>query len=554
LNTLTEALQMHMKEHSLSPNELFKEIAKGETVSEKGFIQYLQGLAAAIGHDELDAAFTDERQVDMFKQMASSSKGVSAEDFEGLFKSTMTCIKATVVTDKAVVEGSETVCKVEVNTEVLLSGAQKEDAGVVRSECKVGDQVGWISVRPNAAGPPFLKRAAGSPFFAFCSVAEKAVQAASLPVSAALTSLNGKLKQGGPATEGPLKDARDEMTKLRDDISKAQKTVDELRKSFGVAKAKYIAQERTEANAHVEARNLKVAGEFLDEPNKQAAALEAEVALIEAAGAAIVSLTGEELEAFATPASVVAKVEKHYAATTEKATAAREAIKEQTKAVAAVAPQNGGTALAKTKLQELGRKVEDLAKKAPRLSGQVRSKVQAIVAPKMQTTADAIRKYAASKKMSGEELFDTLKTDDKMPEAAFVKLLSQLEEPLSAEVAKLVSQKVEKESISKDNFMKFVVLYFKVVRGIAFTDGMDISSCKTLRKCEENEVLEVLEGPVEDEKNGMTRVRAKACSEPHTVGWVTVAGSKGTAFLQKALKPAAPKPAAAPAAATEEKK
>merc|ERR1712139_500439 len=94
------------------------------------------------------------------------------------------------------------------------------------------------------------------------------------------------------------------------------------------------------------------------------------------------------------------------------------------------------------------------------------------------------------------------------------------------------------DGVSKDAFMNYVVLYYKVVRTIAYTDQMDITKCKTLRKGEEGEIVEVLEGPKLDEANGMTRIRAKSLKkDDNTEGWITLSGSKGTAFLEKCAKP-----------------
>jgi len=159
----------------------------------------------------------------------------------------------------------------------------------------------------------------------------------------------------------------------------------------------------------------------------------------------------------------------------------------------------------------------------------------------MSPVAEAIRKTASKKGKTIEEFWNTMKKkDDKVTEATFCKMLSSLEGlTLSSEIATLVCQKLEKDGISKDTFTKYVVLYFKVVRTIAFTDNMDITSCKTLRKGEEGEVIEVLEGPVLDETNGMTRVRAKSCNDGQ-IGWITVSGSKGTSFLEKAQAPKKP--------------
>merc|ERR1711865_838466 len=142
--------------------------------------------------------------------------------------------------------------------------------------------------------------------------------------------------------------------------------------------------------------------------------------------------------------------------------------------------------------------------------------------------------------VSPQALFDSLKKGDKIPEAAYCKLLTSLEGlSISAEIAKLLARKLEADGISQDVFMNYVVIYFKVCKTIAFTDAQDISACKTLRKGEEGEVIEVLEGPVHDEANGMNRIRGRSCKEDAVEGWVTVSGSKGTAFLEKCAKPAA---------------
>merc|ERR1712232_498469 len=140
--------------------------------------------------------------------------------------------------------------------------------------------------------------------------------------------------------------------------------------------------------------------------------------------------------------------------------------------------------------------------------------------------------------MGAEALFDSLKDGEKIAEAAFCSLVASLDgASCNAEVAKLIAQKLEADGISKNAFIGFVVIYYKVVKGIAFTDEIDISKCKTLRKADLGEVLEALGSPVVDESNGMTRVRCKALQAPPCEGWVTLSGNQGTAFLEKTTKP-----------------
>jgi len=274
--------------------------------------------------------------------------------------------------------------------------------------------------------------------------------------------------------------------------------------------------------------------------------LEADAKAAEEAAAPMASLKAEELKAFATPATVLEKVEKLAASVKEKADAAKESIEEQLKKAAEVTPATAGIAEAKKQLNSMKGRMEQLAKKTLNMSNSLKSKSQTLIGNKMEAVAEAIRKLAQSKNTGIEELFDSLAKGDKIPEADFCKMLESLDfgedgTPLSPEIAKLVCRKMEADGVSKETFKKHVVMYFKVVKSIAFMDGQDIQTCKTLRKAEEGEILEVLEGPVHDEGNSMTKVRARACKEPHTTGWVTVAGSMGSTFLQKCKAPAAPK-------------
>merc|ERR1712151_990507 len=220
-----------------------------------------------------------------------------------------------------------------------------------------------------------------------------------------------------------------------------------------------------------------------------------------------------------------------------KAAEAREAIKQQMKAVTEKTPQSGGTNEAKKQLTALTKKVEDAVRKTSAMVAKIKTKCKAIVDPKYELISEGIRKEAQSKKLSGDALFDKLKKDDKITEESFCRLVESLKDDrFSTEVAKLVCKKVEAGGISKESFLKFVVLYFRVVKSIAFTDVQDISKCKTIRKVEQDEILEMLEGPLTDEGSGLTRIRAKAL-KGGTEGWVTMSGSQGTAFMEKCEKP-----------------
>jgi len=221
-----------------------------------------------------------------------------------------------------------------------------------------------------------------------------------------------------------------------------------------------------------------------------------------------------------------------------KASEAREAAKEQQKA-ASEAKQSGGTAEAKKAISALSQKIPALATRSSKVRSTIRSKCESLLKGKMDPTAEGIRKFAQKKKQSPAQLFDSLKAGDKIPEKAFVKMLGQLESPVSAEHAKLISNKLEADGISEATFLKYVVLYFKVVKTIAFTDIFDVTKAKTLSKADIGLVVEVTEGPSVDTAVEMTRIKGKATIEGKVVeGWLTVSGSKGTAFLEKTSRPA----------------
>merc|ERR1719502_70556 len=146
---------------------------------------------------------------------------------------------------------------------------------------------------------------------------------------------------------------------------------------------------------------------------------------------------------------------------------------------------------------------------------------------KMDPVAEGIRNHCTKKGKSPDQIFDSLKKGDKIPEAAFCKLLQSLEDlNINAEHAKLITRKIEADGVSKEAFTKYVVIYFKVAKTIAFTDGLDISSCKTLRKGVEGEIIECLEGPktIEYEGTEMSRIKGRTTDKDGKVteGWLTV--------------------------------
>ncbi|CAK0902536.1 unnamed protein product [Prorocentrum cordatum] len=69
-------------------------------------------------------------------------------------------------------------------------------------------------------------------------------------------------------------------------------------------------------------------------------------------------------------------------------------------------------------------------------------------------------------------------------------------------------------------------------QSIAITTNFDIATGKAIRKLDVGETLEVLEGPTEDDKRSLSRIRARASLDGKE-GWVTMRGNQGTDYTEE---------------------
>jgi len=76
---------------------------------------------------------------------------------------------------------------------------------------------------------------------------------------------------------------------------------------------------------------------------------------------------------------------------------------------------------------------------------------------------------------------------------------------------------------------------FVCSRSIAMTDKPDIATCEAVRKLDVDEVIEVLEGPLEQKGPGTTRLLGKAVRDGSS-GWITVKGNAGTVYAVESMK------------------
>jgi len=177
------------------------------------------------------------------------------------------------------------------------------------------------------------------------------------------------------------------------------------------------------------------AAHFVSGPKNLMAVLEAEVEAVEEAGEAMKSLTGDELAAFATPASTLEKVEKLQTSVAERAKAVQKLVKKQNTAVAAVTPQTAGTGAAKKELGAIKAKVQEMVTKVSKMATLLKKQCKTLADTNVQPAAEGIRKHASAKKAALDKHArgkDILTGKDV---SAFLEEAEVPEEPASADEA-----------------------------------------------------------------------------------------------------------------------
>jgi len=89
----------------------------------------------------------------------------------------------------------------------------------------------------------------------------------------------------------------------------------------------------------------------------------------------------------------------------------------------------------------------------------------------------------------------------------------------------------EEAFLDKEKFCNLVRQFLKVAKDTVVTAGLSIKESKTLRRLEVGEVVEILEGPQEEETVKVMRLKVKVMKDD-LEGWVTKSGNQGTMFLE----------------------
>lgn len=182
-----------------------------------------------------------------------------------------------------------------------------------------------------------------------------------------------------------------------------------------------------------------------------------------------------------------------------------------------------------------------------------RNKERAELATLEKQALGMIRYHQQDSKLSKDAMFEQFDADKdgSVSEADFLKFFAACKKeepkeedgktapkkdpPSEAELARVFKHLDEDDegTISKDRLLVLIRRLMKVSSETALCSGMSIKDkdTKTLRRMEVNEVVEVLEGPIEDDSAGVMRVRAMAMKDG-VEGWVTLKGNQGTLYLK----------------------
>jgi Ca2+-binding EF-hand superfamily protein len=163
-----------------------------------------------------------------------------------------------------------------------------------------------------------------------------------------------------------------------------------------------------------------------------------------------------------------------------------------------------------------------------------------------------IRYHQQEDKLSKEQVFEQFDADKdgSVSETDFIKFFTACKkeeakeeegttppkkDPPSEEALKRVFKHLDEDEegcLSKEALGVIIRRLMKVAAETALSSGMSIKDKenKTVRRLEVGEVVDVLEGPVEDETAGVMRVHAKAMKDG-AEGWASLKGNQGTIYL-----------------------
>jgi len=154
---------------------------------------------------------------------------------------------------------------------------------------------------------------------------------------------------------------------------------------------------------------------------------------------------------------------------------------------------------------------------------------------KKSDAVEAVRAKMTADGKTGEQQFDEINGGEPLTQEKFVAFLKGLdkvsfEDGEAERVFDHIIGEKEEKTLTKEQFLETTRMYYRCVKQTVLSEEVSIKS-KTVKRLELGEVLEALEAPSKEEGAGVMRVKCRSTAD-EAVGFVTIAGNQGTAFLQ----------------------
>jgi len=519
-DTVTAALHAYRKSSGKKVAEIFADITTGPSASRADTVAFLKKLPELAAKEDA-AAFTAEQWDEVLSAVAGKAAQVTAAILEQWLRPRMICVANASLSDAA--DGGKAAGSLHVGegVEVLEQVVAKDGSKMAKCLLARDGSSVWVTVQSLRPSPPFagcLESIEAYVNGAFAKCAEVGRQ------------MDQKAVEVASAKQGPLSEVRPKLLQIRTQLTHDQAKADTLKKRTTAAKLAVLQARKDQLAKMQEAQCKAFAEKSVKECTDAVVAAEAVVA--QAAEKSKVDEKAADIGLLAAAKRYTDDAQRSLAdakAVVARNMASHEAFKGASRSLLLEA---------RVELTKLNARVQGAERKLA-LTTEAVGKAYAQVAKVATTQAKrALRDAARKSGKSVDDLFMQVSQGaTEITEAQFINFVKTLPgQDLSKEQVALVYREFGPQGLYKSGFAKALQEFCTCQREIAITDVFDIEGSNMVRKLESGELFEVLEGPVEDEKSQVKRVRGRAVRDG-TVGWVTVKGNQGTPFLKPRDKP-----------------
>jgi len=541
MQAIFDLLRQHAKSSSKTLKEMFGDMSeKSGKLTEAQFVAYITKLLEMEEHKE--SFFSDEQQKAVFKRLLETVEVKGAEQpttvpeatFTEQFRSRHVVTIQVSMTDSLAVKGGKTVRKLEVGeiVECLEEAAKEETVGIMRMKGKAESdgKEGYITLAGNQ-GTKYLQ--AYSANEAGQQQIDKTLQKLKESATECLAYLDQKHEELRTVRTGPLAETKSDLQKMKPRVSKVQYAEKDLKKKVAAAQKKLGDTLQIEKQKRQEAVEKKSAQAIQDEVTAAINKVQEDIdkifpgaeALAKSAGADAADPLKEFSQATSDLEAVVESVEKTLAFAKEKLDMCKGIVK---------GPLNElRQSLVKDKV-----KISSFESKCRRQLMLLRDAQKKLANDSHEAVTKLLREHMSQKETTAEALFKQLSKDGAdVPIEGVSSFISSLDAASALKPGQLqIGLERYSGGLTKLILLEMLQDFQKCVKEIAVTTSFEVKASKTIRKIQQDELVELLVAGKVDESTGIARARCRVISDG-TEGWVTLKGNQGTAFLSKGSKP-----------------